>query len=80
MGLPALAAAFGAHAVAPPTVAAALAFLLLLLLLLLASACQQGIAIVLWSCASTRQAPPRPLADRLVDRYLPLFRKRLVSE
>ena len=81
---------FGANAGVPLTAATGCdglsAFPLLLRLLRLclpapaACCCLQGIAIVLWSCASTRQAPPRPLTDRLVDRYLPLFRKRLVSE
>ena len=39
----------------------------------------QGVAIVMWACAVTRQRPSRELAGRLLARYIPLFRKRLVS-
>jgi hypothetical protein len=36
------------------------------------------VAIVMWACAVTRQRPSQELADRLLARYIPLFRKRLV--
>jgi hypothetical protein len=39
----------------------------------------QGVAIAMWACAVTRQRPSQELADRLLARYIPLFRKRLVG-
>ncbi|KAI3434905.1 hypothetical protein D9Q98_002959 [Chlorella vulgaris] len=39
----------------------------------------RGVAIAMWSCAVTRQPPSVELADRLVDRYIPLFRRHLAK-
>lgn len=39
----------------------------------------QAVAISLWSCAVTMQPPSRELADRMVDRCVPLLHKRQVS-